>query len=143
MHSYLDTPEQYRYIADLHARGRVVALRGDFTMDGVLREVASVLSTHGQSLKILYLSNIEQYFSYRKDFKDNMLALPFDDETIVLRTLPGRPAGFHYILQSGDDFHAWMRARKVWSVYKIRGFVKGEPLEANKRFTAGPPPKAD
>ena len=142
VHSYLDTPEQYRYVADLHARGRVVALRGDFTREGVLRQVASALTTHGQPLRVLYLSNIEQYFTYKRAFKDNMLALPFDAQTVVLRTLPGRPAGFHYILQSGDDFHAWMRARRVWSVYKIRGFVKGEPLEANKRFVAGPPPSA-
>ncbi len=139
VHSYLDTPEQYQYVVDLHARGRVVALRGDWTQDGVLREVSETLEAHGQPVKVLYLSNIEQYFSYRKPFKQNMRQLPFDD-TVVLRTLPGRPAGFHYILQSGEDFKAWMRAPKVWSVYRIRGLVKGEPLEANKRFVAGPPP---
>jgi len=139
VHSYLDTPQQYRFVTALHARGRVVALRGDFTREGVLRRVADTLRAHGQPVKVLYLSNIEQYFAYRKPFKQNMQALPFDD-TLVLRTLPGRPAGFHYILQSGEDFLAWMRAPKVWSVYRIRGFVKGEPLDAHQRFVAGPPP---
>ena len=140
IHSYLDTPEQYRFVAELHAKGRVVALRGDFTREGLLREVAGVLEAHGQALKVLYLSNIEQYFTYRKPFKANMLALPFDDATMVLRTLPGRPAGFHYILQRGDDFRAWMRTPKVWSVYRIRGLGKGEHLQASERFVAGPPP---
>lgn len=142
IHSYLDTPEQYRFVADLHAKGRVVALRGDFTREGLLREVARVLQAHGQALKVLYLSNIEQYFAYRRPFKANMLALPFDEETVVLRTLPGRPAGFHYIVQRGDDFHAWMRTPKVWSVYRIRGLGKGEHLQASERFVAGPPPAA-
>jgi hypothetical protein len=139
VHSWLDTPEQYRFVADLHARGRVVALRGDFTRDGVLRRVAAVLQAHALPVKVLYLSNIEQYFTYRKPFKDNILALPFDDDTAVLRTLPGRPAGFHYIVQRGDDFHAWMRTPKVWSVYKIRGMAKGEHLVAGERWNAGAP----
>lgn len=138
--SWLDTPAQYRYVADLHARGRVVALRGDFTRDGLLRRVAAVLHAHALPLRVLYLSNIEQYFTYRRPFKDNMLALPLHDDTLVLRTLPGRPAGFHYIVQRGDDFHAWMRAPKVWSVYRIRGMTKGEPLVAGERFVAGAPP---
>jgi hypothetical protein len=105
----------------------------------VLRRVAGVLSAHALPVKVLYLSNIEQYFTYRKPFKANMLALPFDGGSLVLRTLPGRPAGFHYILQRGDDFHAWMRAPKVWSVYKLRGMAKGEHLVAGERFVAGPP----
>ncbi len=137
--SWLDTPEQYRFVADLHARGRVVALRGDFTQGGVLRRVAATLGAHALPVKVLYLSNIEQYFAYRRPFKDNMLALPFADDTVVLRTLPGRPAGFHYIVQRGDDFHAWMRAPKVWSVYKLRGMAKGEHLVAGERWVAGPP----
>lgn len=139
VHSWLDTPEQYRFVADLHARGRVVALRGDFTRDGVLRRVAAVLEARSLPLEVLYLSNIEQYFTYRKPFKDNMLALPLSDDAVVLRTLPGRPAGFHYILQRGDDFHAWMRTPKVWSVYKIRGMAKGEHLVAGERWVAGAP----
>ncbi|MCX4241798.1 LIC_10091 family protein [Paraliomyxa miuraensis] len=140
IHSYLDTPEEYRFVADLHAAGRVVALRGDFTREGLLREVARVLEAHSQALKVLYLSNIEQYFTYREPFKANMLALPFDDHTVVLRTLPGRPVGFHYILQRGADFHTWMRTPKVWSVYRIRGLGKGEHLQSSERFVAGPPP---
>jgi hypothetical protein len=141
--SWLDTPAQYRHVAELHARGRVVALRGDFTHDGVLRRVAAVLDAHGLVVKVLYLSNIEQYFAYRRPFKDNMRALPFADDAVVLRTLPGRPAGFQYIVQRGDDFLAWMRTPKVWSVYRIRGLAKGEHLVAGERWVAGGPPSAD
>ncbi|MCA9708482.1 MAG: hypothetical protein KDK70_21715 [Myxococcales bacterium] len=140
IHSYLDTPEQYRFVAELHAQGRVVALRGDFTREGLLREVARVLKAHDQALFVIYLSTTRSSLIHRTPFIRNMLALPFDEDTVVLRTLPGRPVGFHYIVQRGDDFHAWMRTPKVWSVYRIRGLGKGEHLESSERFVAGPPP---
>lgn len=134
VHSYLDTPAQYRFVAELHARGRVVAIRGDFTVDGVLRELASVLEAHGLRIEVLYLSNIEQYLAYRKPFRANMLALPLAEDALVLRTLPGKPAGFHYFLQSGDDFLAWMRESRGSTVYRMVGKAKGDPpLTANER----------
>jgi hypothetical protein len=132
--SYLDTPAEYDFVRDLFVRDRVVAIRGDFTEPGVVRRVGEVLSAHAQTVRVLYLSNIEQYFRYREPFKRNMLQLPFDGSTLVLRTLPGRPAGFQYMLQRGADFHTWMRASKVWSVYRMRGFIKGEPLAASERW---------
>ena len=127
--------ESARDLADeLHARGRVVAIRGDFTVDGVLRELASVLEAHGLRIEVLYLSNIEQYLAYRKPFRANMLALPLAEDALVLRTLPGKPAGFHYFLQSGDDFLAWMRESRGSTVYRMVGKAKGDPpLTANER----------
>lgn len=133
VHSYLDTPEQYRFVAELHASGRVVAIRGDFTRDGVLRRIARVLDEHEQRIEVLYLSNIEQYLAYRKPFRDNMLALPLAEDALVLRTLPGKPAGFHYFLQGGGDFQAWMRAARGSTVYRMVGKAKGEPFDANQR----------
>ncbi|MEX1366821.1 MAG: hypothetical protein AB1Z98_27085 [Nannocystaceae bacterium] len=139
VHSYLDTPEQYRFVAELHAAGRVIAIRGDFTQDGVLRQVARVLDEHGLAISVLYLSNIEQYLSYRKPFRANMTALPLAEDAVVLRTLPGKPAGFHYFVQSGEDFLAWMRAKQGWTVYRMVGLAKGEHLEANRRVVLGGP----
>lgn len=139
VHSYLDTPQQYRFVADLQARGRVVAIRGDFTKAGVMRRIAEQLDEHEVDLQVLYLSNVEQYFAYRKPFKANMRALPFAEDATVLRTLPGRPAGFHYIQQRADDFVAWMKAPRVWSVYAIRGRTHGEPFAAGELYVAGGP----
>ena len=132
--AWLEVPEQYETVRELFASDRIVAIRGDFTQPGVLLEVADVLKLHGQSVRVLYLSNVEQYVAYRAAWKANMLALPLAEESLVLRTLPGRPAGFQYILQRGPDFQAWMRARKVWSVYRMRGLARGEHLVASERF---------
>ena len=134
IHSYLDTPSEYDFVRSMFTRDRIVVLRGDYTKPGVVRQIGDVLREHDQPVQVLYLSNVEQYVSYRKPFRENMLGLPFADDTLVLRTLPGRPAGFQYMLQRGEDFRTWMRAKGVWSVYRLRGKVKGEHLVASERY---------
>ena len=134
IHWYLEDARQYAFVRKLAKRDRIVALRGDFTADGALREIGEVLLDEGLSVRTLYLSNIEQYFMYKKPYRDNMLGLPFDDRTLVLRTLPGRPAGFQYILQTGDNFRTWLTAKRIYSVYGIRKKKKGEHLEASVKW---------
>lgn len=141
--AWLEDPEQFEIVRDLFVRDRVVAIRGDLTRDGVLQQIADVLAEHGQHVRVLYLSNVEQYVAYRSPWKRNMLALPLSGDSLVLRTLPGRPAGFQYILQRGPDFQAWMRAPKVWSVYRLRGLARGEHLTASERFFIEARPPAE
>jgi hypothetical protein len=130
---FLDDPGQYAHVRSLHLDGRVIAVRGDFTRAGVLRAIAATLTRAGLRVQVLYLSNIEQYFMYGRTYKANILALPVDERSIVLRTLPARPAGFEYIVQSATGLHAWLRTRGVHSVYRVRGLAKGESLTAGQR----------
>ncbi len=133
----LSDPAQYRRVAGLARSGRVQAFRGDFTRDGAVRAVGEALRAAGLEVGLLYLSNIEQYFLYTPEYRANVRALPLDG-ALVLRTLPGRPAGFEYILQEGAHFERWAQSPKVRSVYRIRGFVKGEHLVARTVFTIDP-----
>lgn len=135
---------QYRRVAGLVRGGRAVALRGDFTRDGVVRAVGEALQAGGLRVGLLYLSNIEQYFLYTPGFRAGIAALPLAGAQ-VLRTLPGRPAGFEYILQRGEHFQAWAAAPAVRSVYRIRGFKKGEHLVSRTVHVVDPsraPPRA-
>lgn len=134
VHWYLEAQAQYDAVRSLAVAGRVTAVRGDFTVDGVLRDVGELLTEADRPIGTLYLSNIEQYFMYKKTYRGNMLGLPFDDRTLVLRTLPGRPAGFQYILQTGNDFRQWLAAKRVYSVYRVRGLAKGEKLVASQKY---------
>lgn len=117
----------YERVAALVRGGRVVALRGDFTRAGVVSAIGEALRAAGLRVGLLYLSNIEQYFLYTPGFRANVAALPLEDAQ-VLRTLPGRPAGFQYILQRGEHFQEWAAAPAVRSVYRIIGFTRGEHL---------------
>ncbi|MEM6990920.1 MAG: hypothetical protein AAF721_10495 [Myxococcota bacterium] len=134
VHWYLEDQAQYDAVRTLAVGGKVIAVRGDFTVEGVLQDVGELLHDADRPVHTLYLSNIEQYFMYTKTYRANMLGLPFDDKTLVLRTLPGRPAGFQYMLQQGENFRAWLQAKRVYSVYRVRGMVKGEHLEASEKF---------
>ena len=117
----------YERVAALVRGGRVVALCGDFTRDGVVRAVGEALRAEGLGVGLLYLSNIEQYFLYTPGFRAAIAALPLAGGQVV-RTLPGRPAGFEYIVQEGAHFQRWAASPAVRSVYRIRGFKRGEPL---------------
>jgi hypothetical protein len=127
----------YERVAGLVRAGKVIALRGDFTRAGTVRAVADALDAAGLRVGLLYLSNIEQYFLYTAEFRDNVGALPLAGGQ-VLRTLPGRPAGFEYILQQGAHFQAWAARPKVRSVYRIRGFKKGEHLVSRRVHVVDP-----
>lgn len=127
----------YERVAKLVRTGRVIALRGDFTRDGTVRAVGEALRTAGLRVGLVYLSNIEQYFLYNAEFRVNVQALPLAGGQ-VLRTLPGRPAGFEYILQQGAQFQAWAAHPKVRSVYRIRGFKKGEHLVSRRVHVVDP-----
>ena len=133
----LSDAAHYERVAALVRGGRVVALHGDFTRDGVVRAVGEALRAGGLRVGLLYLSNIEQYFLYTPGFRAGIAALPLDGAQVV-RTLPGRPAGFEYILQRGEHFQAWTAAPGVRSVYRIRGFRKGEHLVSRTLHVVDP-----
>jgi hypothetical protein len=135
--SFLHDDESFAHLADLARRGRILAVGGDLTGPHALFALATALREAGLVVRTLYLSNAEQYFMYRPPFRANLLALPFDDRSIVLRTLPGRPKGFEYILQSGLGFQAWVGSPKTTSVYAIRGLVKGHHLVGDREHVIG------
>ncbi|HEY8374974.1 MAG TPA: hypothetical protein VIK91_00740, partial [Nannocystis sp.] len=141
----LSDPRLYARVAGLVRAGKVIALRGDFTRAGVVHEVGTLLRAAGLRVGLLYLSNIEQYFLYTPGFRANVAALPLDGGQ-VLRTLPGRPAGFEYIFQQGGHFQTWAARPAVRSVYRIRGFKKGEHLTSRRVHVVDPmraPPRAE
>lgn len=114
--TFLDDPEQYRYLVELFKAGRVFAIRGDLTGTQAVRGVGKALADAGVPLRVLYLSNAEKYFEFTADYKANMRSLPFDDRTVVLRTGggwhggPPSPDGLYtYVVQPGANFHAWMQ----------------------------------
>lgn len=138
--NFLGDDAQYTAVATLARTGRIISKRGDFTEPGVVAEVARALEQAHARLGVLYLSNIEQYFMYGRGFRDNVAALPMDEQTTVVRTLPAKPAGFEYITQRGDHMQAWVRRKNVRSVYRIRGMKPGLERPASTRIEAGAPP---
>jgi hypothetical protein len=109
--NFMDDREQYAYIADLFRNNRVVALRGDLTQTHTVREIGLAARETGLPVRVLYLSNAERYFPFTPEFKENMLDLPVDARTQVLRTANFRRGAYEYNVQSGQNLQAWMRSR--------------------------------
>ncbi len=138
--TFLEDPRQYAHLAALFRAGRVLALRADLTAGGALPALGHALAAHGQTVRLLYLTNAEQYFYYRAPYREGMLALPTDRRTQVLRTLPGRPRDWEYVVQSGENFRAWLRHRRTWSVYAMRQMETDHFVgQTLYRLTARPP----
>ncbi len=156
---FLTDPEQYRYLVTLFEQNRVFTLPGDLTATQAVQSVAAAAKTANIPVRVLYLSNAERYFSYGEAFKQNMLALPFDEHTVVLRTTgqgtwaKGDP--FWYVVQSGKDFQEWLKSPQVVDVsqlvsqrtseqkhylYTVAGLPPG-PLPLPSKRDAGPPHK--
>jgi hypothetical protein len=126
--TFLDDAQQYAYVRGLHQTGRVFPVRGDLTAERTVRDIAQACKTIGLEVKVLYLSNTEQYFDYTQTYKQNMLGLPLAQDSVVLRTAgmarEWSPDGlYEYVVQDGPNFHRWMedkRTAKVWRILSAR-----------------------
>lgn len=112
---FLTDPEQYAHLRALVHTGRVHPLRGDLTARGSMRRLGRVLARHGRIVRALYLSNAEQYFQYTPEFRRNVVALPVDEWSLLLRTRPVRD-DYAYVLQWYDNFLRWLRRPTVPNV---------------------------
>ena len=81
-------------------------------------------------IRILYVSNAQQYWDYTQEFRDNIAALPFDEKSYVLHTLSTWSINkdYRYVLQGAQNFAAWMQAAWLKKVNNMipRRKLKGE-----------------
>jgi hypothetical protein len=115
---FLSDQKQYDFLRNLFIEGRTLAIRGDLTAQKTLRDLGAILSAHKRIVRVLYLSNAEQYFPYSAQFKKNIKGLPIDGKSLILRT---RPTGrdYTYIIQTYQNFLRWLEHPKIHSVRNI------------------------
>ena len=120
--SFLNDQSQYDHLVSLVKAGRIYPIRGDLTKRGCLAGIGQALVKLGHTLDVIYLSNAEQYFAFEAPFRENFLALPVDDASLVLRTAPrNRDKGeYNYEIQRTVDFQAWLKRPKITRVKQIR-----------------------
>lgn len=107
--SWLADPEAYRYVRALFRADRVRILKGDLLGPTTLAGIAAAHRELGIPVRVVYLSNAEEYFDYNDAFRASVASLPADDRSIVLRTVARRvPDGsrraWHYQVQPASDF---------------------------------------
>ncbi|MBN2496533.1 MAG: endolytic transglycosylase MltG [Deltaproteobacteria bacterium] len=103
--TFLSDPADYAYVAQLFRTGRVLIVRGDLTAHRTMRRLAEVLERCGRKVRLLYVSNAEQYFRYTPQFRKNVFGLPHDERSLILRTRTAGPTRHDYIYNAQPFGH--------------------------------------
>ncbi len=87
--NYLADEEDYRFVRELQLRNLVVPVVGDLAGPHALRAIAAYLEERGERVSVLYVSNVEFYLFQDRSFTDfaqNVLALPIDERSVLVRS---------------------------------------------------------
>jgi hypothetical protein len=102
--SWLSNPEYYAHIRKLYQNDRVRFLVGDLTGAKTLTTIGKAAEGLGLPVTVLYLSNAEEYYDYTTQYRQNIKALPTNENSIVLRTIYSKE---------------WVHADSLWN-YQVQ-----------------------
>ncbi len=115
--SWLSNPDYYAHIRKLYQSDRIRMLVGDLTGPKTIQTVAAAAKGLGLPVRVLYLSNAEEYYDYTKQYRDNIGALPIDEQSVVLRTIYSKKwvhadALWNYQVQPLSDYQTRLTDKK-------------------------------
>lgn len=102
--TWLADPALYQYMRQMVAGGRLRAINGNLAGKTAMATIAAGARALGEPVKLLYLSNAEEYLFYTPDFVSNVRALPTEAGSVVLRTIHDRFEGWE---SCGDGDRRW------------------------------------
>lgn len=150
-HTWLGDAEKYAYIRKLAQKGLIVPRLGDLNGPRTLLQIADAAKAAKLMVRVVYLSNAESWFGYGDGFRRNVAALPFDEQTSVVRTIKSdllpyvRGDVWHYTMQRGLHFVGKLSERGYSSIDQ----VMLDAVEAKTKglshvgFAAAPSPPSD
>ena len=126
---WLQTDENYRYVRLLFEQGRIIAVKGNMLTDKALPSIARAARSLGVPIRVYYPSNAEeQWKQLPPQYRENVRQLPFDERSVILRTLISRKfhksdSYWHYIVHGGlhaQEHLALPGYANVWSFMEDR-----------------------
>ena len=109
-HTWLGDAEKYAYLRSMAQKGLIVPRLGDLNGPRTMLQIADAAKAAKLPVHVVYLSNAESWFGYGDGFRRNFAALPFDEQTSVVRTIKSnllpyvRGDVWHYTMQRGLHF---------------------------------------
>ena len=134
--SCLTHDDMYQKIRKLALEGRIKALKGDLNGPRTVLGIAENAKKMNLMIRIVYLSNAEEYFkTFTDQFRKNISSLPVDEKSVLVRTATiykwiypwapdseyRNPVGFHYNTMPVLIFNKWLtdNKRKKIELYDI------------------------
>jgi hypothetical protein len=142
LNTFSNNPDEFLYLKKLVAEKKIKVVNGDLTGSKTLQNISKVATNLNCKVRILYLSNAEEYFRYPENMRTNFLSIPIDEKSLVIRTMTsgtkqyfGYPEGekfeesfpLHYNIQPIESLKAWMKFRTYFST--VHMLLKRETLE--------------
>lgn len=118
--SWLSNPDYYQHIRTLFQNDRVRIMDGDLTGADTMISVGVAATTLGTPIRVLYLSNAEEYYKYTSQYQANIAGLPGDENSVVLRTIYNKQwehadSLWNYQVQPLASYQAYVEGGKVRS----------------------------
>lgn len=132
--SFHNSPEEYQYIRNLSVEQRIQPVVGDLKGTVSMKSIANASVELKIPIRIVYTSNAEEYFKFHENYRTNILSLPIDEKSVMVRTMTtgtkpvfGFPDGekfpdsypFHYNIQPISNFKEWLKAKKNLSIISL------------------------
>jgi len=141
--TYLTDQAHYDFVREMLEQRRVRPMVVDLHEKSGLRGVARAARELGVPIRVLYLSNAEEYWPrYPKQYRKNIAELPYADDAILLRTLLTWKLNqdYRYNVQPIGNYLHWLQQPYIDDVYDItHARPKAEPDIINFFETTGDP----
>jgi len=144
--SWLTDQATYDFVRESVLAGRVRPMVANLLEDTAISGVATAARSLGVPIRVVYLSNAEEYWQrYSKQYRKNIESLPFDEPSVVLRTIATyeQNLDYHYNVQNAASYLAWLGDPRIRDVYQIvrhpRGKRRPRPPEYSETNDTPPP----
>src|SRR5262249_34716556 len=117
-------PDHYRYIRLLYRQGRIQSVKGNLLTRVAMPAIAASANKLGVPIRVFYTSNADDHWEINDRYRQNLLDLPLDERSVLLRTVYPRPKPrdrtqvWLYVIQSGLEAKRKLeRTGYIWSFY--------------------------
>jgi hypothetical protein len=120
--SYLTDQEHYDFVKQMLEQRRVRPMVVNLLERKGLEGVGKAAQALGVPIRLLYLSNAEEYWPrYPKGYRELMAGLPFHADALVLRTLLiwNVNTDYRYNVQPASNYVQWLAQPYIDDVYDI------------------------
>lgn len=119
--SFLTDAATYGFVREMYKAERIRPMSTNLLEDKGVRGIGAAAAKLGIPMRVVYLSNAEQYWPYSQVFRDNLRSLPFDEKSQIIRTLSTFTINkdYRYNLQSGKLYQAWLAEPRMKHVHQL------------------------
>ena len=123
--TFVSDAAMYAHVRSMVLGGRVRPMVSNLLDTDGLTGVGNASRAVNVPIRVVYMSNAEDYWPYSEQFRANMAGLNFDENSWILRTAASKRTNgdYRYNMQDAQNFQAWLKEPYV----KRRGDVWPAP----------------